>query len=45
MSHPANAGRLCVKGTTLAETLTADGRLLHPMLRGRAPTGIPPWTW
>ncbi|MCB1694777.1 MAG: molybdopterin-dependent oxidoreductase [Pseudomonadales bacterium] len=34
VSHPANAGRLCVKGTTLAETLTADGRLLHPMLRG-----------
>ena len=33
-SHPANAGRLCVKGTTLAETLTREGRLLHPMLRG-----------
>ena len=33
-SHPANAGRLCVKGTTLAETLTPDGRLLQPRLHG-----------
>ena len=32
--HPANAGRLCVKGTTLAETLTPEGRLLHPVVRG-----------
>lgn len=35
-SHPANAGRLCVKGTTLAETLGRDGRLLHPGSEGRA---------
>jgi assimilatory nitrate reductase catalytic subunit len=33
-SHPANAGRLCVKGTTLAETLTREGRLLYPQHRG-----------
>ena len=32
--HPANAGRLCVKGTTLAATLTPQGRLLHPVYRG-----------
>lgn len=32
--HPANAGRLCVKGSTLAETLTPEGRLLHPLLHG-----------
>jgi len=32
--HPANAGRLCVKGATLAETLTREGRLLHPFHRG-----------
>jgi assimilatory nitrate reductase catalytic subunit len=32
--HPANAGRLCVKGTTLAETLTSQGRLLHPVVQG-----------
>ena len=34
-SHPANAGRLCVKGTTLAETLGSEGRALHPRYRGR----------
>jgi assimilatory nitrate reductase catalytic subunit len=33
-SHPANAGRLCVKGTALAETLGSEGRLLHPTLAG-----------
>ncbi len=33
--HPANAGRLCVKGTALAETLGHEGRLLHPRLQGR----------
>lgn len=29
-SHPANLGRLCVKGSALGETLDLDGRLLHP---------------
>ncbi len=33
--HPANAGRLCVKGTALAETLGNEGRLLHPSLAGQ----------
>lgn len=32
--HPANFGRLCSKGSALGETLSLDGRLLHPMLRG-----------
>ncbi|MEM9314049.1 MAG: nitrate reductase [Pseudomonadota bacterium] len=32
--HPANAGRLCVKGQTLAETLSSESRLLHPQIRG-----------
>ena len=31
--HPANFGRLCSKGSALAETLSFDGRLLHPMTR------------
>ncbi|KQQ91680.1 nitrate reductase [Massilia sp. Leaf139] len=31
--HAASAGRLCVKGAALGETLDLDGRLLHPMLR------------
>ena len=34
-AHPANFGRLCVKGSALDETLGLEGRLLHPMLRGR----------
>jgi assimilatory nitrate reductase catalytic subunit len=32
--HPANQGRLCVKGTALGETLSLDGRLLHPEVDG-----------
>ncbi|HVK99237.1 MAG TPA: nitrate reductase, partial [Dongiaceae bacterium] len=32
--HPANFGRLCSKGSTLAHTLRSDGRLLHPMIHG-----------
>ncbi|MDB5729063.1 MAG: nasA, partial [Noviherbaspirillum sp.] len=36
-AHPANRGRLCVKGSALAETVDLDGRLLHPKIRrGRA---------
>ncbi|NKF23448.1 molybdopterin-dependent oxidoreductase [Solimonas sp. C16B3] len=34
--HPANAGRLCVKGSALGETLGLDGRLLYPLRRDRA---------
>ncbi len=33
-SHPANYGRLCSKGSTLAHTLTHEGRLLHPQIHG-----------
>ncbi len=32
--HPANFGRLCSKGSALAETLSPDGRLLHPEING-----------
>src|ERR1044072_1255632 len=32
-AHPANAGRLCSKGSALGETLGLGPRLLHPMLR------------
>jgi assimilatory nitrate reductase catalytic subunit len=31
--HPANFGRLCSKGFALGETLSLEGRLLHPMRR------------
>ncbi|MBP2299851.1 nitrate reductase [Azospirillum picis] len=33
--HPANRGRLCSKGSALADTLVPDGRLLHPEIDGR----------
>jgi assimilatory nitrate reductase catalytic subunit len=33
--HPANFGRLCSKGSALAETIDLDGRLLHPEVDGR----------
>ncbi len=39
-AHPANFGRLCVKGSALGETLSLDGRLLHPMIHGQRST----WT-
>jgi assimilatory nitrate reductase catalytic subunit len=32
--HPANFGRLCSKGSALAETLSLEGRLLHPEVYG-----------
>src|SRR5215475_13642535 len=31
--HPANFGRLCSKGSALGETVSLEGRLLHPMIR------------
>jgi assimilatory nitrate reductase catalytic subunit len=33
--HPANFGRLCSKGSALAETLSLDDRLLYPMVGGK----------
>ena len=33
--HPANLGRLCSKGSALAETLDHEGRLLHPLINGQ----------
>lgn len=35
VNHPANGGKLCVKGSALHETLDHDGRLLHPMIDGQ----------
>ncbi|HEV7276068.1 MAG TPA: molybdopterin-dependent oxidoreductase [Devosiaceae bacterium] len=32
--HPANFGRLCSKGAALGETLSLQGRLLHPQIGG-----------
>ena len=33
--HPANFGKLCSKGTHLGETVSLEGRLLHPMIGDR----------
>ncbi|MGH8491739.1 MAG: molybdopterin-dependent oxidoreductase [Moraxellaceae bacterium] len=33
-AHPANFGRLCVKGSSLGETVHMEGRLLHPEIHG-----------
>ncbi|PCJ31263.1 MAG: nitrate reductase [Gammaproteobacteria bacterium] len=33
-SHPANLGRLCSKGSALAETTGLDSRLLYPSVKG-----------
>ena len=33
--HPANFGRLCSKGSALAETLALEDRLLHPEIDGQ----------
>lgn len=33
--HPANRGRLCSKGSALADTLEEDDRLLHPLIQGQ----------
>ncbi len=34
-AHPANAGKLCSKGTHLGETVGLEGRLLHPEIGGK----------
>ena len=36
--HPANLGKLCVKGSALGETVGLDDRLLHPQVRGERAT-------
>ena len=33
--HPANFGKLCVKGSALDETMGSSGRLTHPMINGQ----------
>ncbi len=37
-AHPANAGRLCSKGSALGETLGLERRLLFPQIDGRRAT-------
>ncbi|GAB4290288.1 MAG: nitrate reductase [Methylophaga sp.] len=35
VSHPANLGRLCSKGSALGETVSLEGRLLYPHIENR----------
>jgi len=35
-AHPANFGRLCSKGTALAQTIGLEGRLLDPTIEGES---------
>ncbi|MFX4313247.1 molybdopterin-dependent oxidoreductase, partial [Enterobacter sp. 63] len=37
-THPANLGRLCVKGSALGETTGLAGRLLRPVVDGEETT-------
>ena len=37
-NHPANFGKLCSKGSALAETLGDEDRLLHPKIKGERTT-------
>ncbi len=34
-SHPSNFGKLCIKGSSLHETLSIQGRLLNPKVHGQ----------
>ncbi|OOY24956.1 nitrate reductase [Thioclava sediminum] len=34
-AHPANAGKLCSKGSALGETVDLEGRLLAPVVKGQ----------
>jgi assimilatory nitrate reductase catalytic subunit len=34
--HPANQGRLCVKGSALHETVSHQGRMLSPLIAGQS---------
>ena len=44
-THPANLGRLCVKGSALGDTLDSGERLLQPQLRSRAYAPTRPVSW
>ena len=33
-THPANFGKLCVKGSSAGETLSHESRMLHPQING-----------
>ncbi|MFA7290956.1 MAG: molybdopterin-dependent oxidoreductase [Rhodocyclaceae bacterium] len=44
-THPANFGRLCVKGASLDQSARHDYRLLHPQLRAERKGGLTRVGW
>lgn len=44
-THPSNFGRLCVKGSTLGETVGLEERLLAPKLRDKTSGSITEVSW
>ncbi|QIO05653.1 nitrate reductase [Acinetobacter shaoyimingii] len=43
VNHPANYGKLCIKGSNLAETLGLQTRVLHPMLGRKGRREVSTW--
>lgn len=43
VQHPANLGKLCIKGSHLADTLSLKTRLLHPMTGRKEQRQISTW--
>jgi len=43
MNHPSNFGRLCIKGSNLADTLGLETRVLHPMFGRKNHRQVKTW--
>ena len=43
VKHPSNYGKLCIKGSNLADTLGLETRLLHPMLGRKDQREVTDW--
>ena len=44
INHPANFGKLCIKGSNLADTLALNTRVLSPMLGRKSQREITDWS-
>lgn len=42
-NHPSNFGKLCIKGSNLADTLGLETRLLQPMLGRKDQREVTSW--
>ncbi|WP_296280699.1 nitrate reductase [uncultured Acinetobacter sp.] len=43
LNHPSNYGKLCIKGSNLADTIGLETRVLHPMLGRKSHREITSW--